>query len=157
MRKVAILVGTMTGTAELAAGEVQSALAGAGVETSVLLMDDLTAAVFAPETVYLICTSTYGSGDVPDNAQALLEDLESSRPDLSGVSYGLIALGDRTYKATFCFGGLTFDRVLRELGATRLGELLLHDASEGTLAEDVAVGWAMAWLDEQLSALADVA
>jgi MioC protein len=157
MRKVAILVGTMTGTAELAAAEVQSALAAAGVETSVTLMDDLTAAVFEPETVYLICTSTYGSGDVPDNAQALLEDLETSRPDLSGVSYGLIALGDRTYKATFCFGGLSFDRILRELGATRLGEPLLHDASEGTMAEDVAVVWATAWFGEQLSALADVA
>jgi len=147
MSKVAILVGTMTGTAELAAQEVEAALAGGGHEARSVLMDDLTATVFEPSTLYLICTSTYGNGDVPDNAQSFFEDLESKRPDLSGINYGLIALGDRTYKSTFCFGGLNFDRLLRELGATRIGDVLLHDASEGTMAEDVAVAWARTWID----------
>lgn len=146
MRKIAILVGTMTGTAELVAQEVDSTLSAAGHAVSVTLMDDLKATVFEKEALFLICTSTYGSGDVPDNAQDLLDDLETKRPDLSGVTYGLIALGDRTYQATFCFGGLTFDRVLRELGATRQGEPLLHDASAGTLPEDLAAAWSLEWI-----------
>ena len=147
VRKIAILVGTMTGTAELVAQEVETTLAAAGREVSVELMDTLDASVFDADAVFLICTSTYGSGDVPDNAQALLGDLETKRPNLSGVSYGLISLGDRTYNATFCFGGLKFDSVLRELGAKRWGEPLLHDAAAGTLPEDVAAAWSLEWIE----------
>jgi MioC protein len=135
----------MTGTAELVASEVQSALEAAGREVDVRLMDDLGADAFAPDAVYLICTSTYGNGDVPDNAQAFFSALESERPDLHAVRYGLISLGDRTYKATFCQGGLRFDALLSELGATRIGEALLHDAGSGTLPEDVAAEWSIAW------------
>ncbi len=143
--RVSILVGTMTGTAELVASEVQAALEGAGREVDVRLMDDLGADAFAEDAVYLICTSTYGNGDVPDNAQAFFSALETERPDLSATRYGLISLGDRTYKATFCQGGLRFDALLTELGATRVGDALLHDASSGTLPEDVAAAWSVTW------------
>ena len=144
-RKVSILVGTMTGTAELVASEVQTALEGAGRETDIRLMDDLTPDALADDAVFLVCTSTYGNGDVPDNAQAFYGALEADRPDLAAVRYGLIALGDRTYKATFCQGGLRFDALLAELGAKRVGEPLLHDAGSGTLPEDVAAEWSVAW------------
>jgi MioC protein len=144
-RKISILVGTMTGTAELVASEVEAALAGVGREVEVTLMDALGAGAFAQDAVFLICTSTYGNGDVPDNGQALFAALESERPDLSAVTYGLIALGDRTYKATFCHGGLKFDALLGELGAKRAGEPLLHDAASGTLPEDVAAEWSLGW------------
>ncbi len=143
--RVSILVGTMTGTAELVASEVQAALDATGREVDVRLMDDLGADAFADDAVYLICTSTYGNGDVPDNAQAFFSALETERPDLHAVRYGLISLGDRTYKATFCQGGLRFDALLTELGATRIGDALLHDAGSGTLPEDVAAEWSVAW------------
>ena len=74
--------------------------------------------MFAREGVFLICTSTYGQGDVPDNARALYEDLQRKRPDLSKVRYGVFGLGDRTYAETFNFGGKRFDDILTELGAT---------------------------------------
>jgi len=157
VRKVAILVGTMPGTAELVAAEVETALEGIGFDVTIDLMDDLNASAFDRDVVYLICSSTYGSGDVPDNAQAFFEDLETKRPDLSTVAFGLIALGDMTYKATFCHGGLRFDELLRSLGAKRLGEPLLHDASAGTLAEDVAAEWALEWVSAEAAHLEDVA
>ncbi len=157
LQRVAILVGTMTGTAELAAAEVETSLTGRGYDVTVELMDDLNASVFDGDAVYLICSSTYGSGDVPDNAQALFEDLETTRPDLAGVRYGVISLGDRTYKDTFCMGGLRFDAILCELGAKRLGEPLLHDAATGTLAEDIAAAWSLRWVDEEVAKLASVA
>jgi MioC protein len=47
--------------------------------------------------VFLIVTSTYGQGDVPDNAKSFYEDLKAKRPDLSRVRYGVFGLGDRTY------------------------------------------------------------
>jgi MioC protein len=146
-----ILVGTMTGTAEAVAQEMQTELKKAGHTGQIVLMDGRNAAVFADKnTPFLICTSTYGSGDVPDNAQALFASLEAERPDLAGVIYGVIALGDRTYGDTFCQGGLRFDKLLRELGAQRAGDVLLHDASAGTMAEDVATEWILPWVEQHL-------
>jgi MioC protein len=142
-----ILVGTMTGTAQLVADEVADALKARGIAAEVLAMDGRDSAVFARHGAFLICTSTYGQGDVPDNAQSLLTDLERARPDLSGLRYGVIALGDRTYAQTFCFGGKRFDALLQSLGARRIGEVLLHDASAGTIPEEVAVKWIGPWAE----------
>src|SRR5262249_14449991 len=94
----------------------------------------------------LICDSTYGQGDVPDNAQKLFADLEATKPDLSSLAYGVIALGDRTYAQTFCFGGKRFDALLQSLGARRIGEVMIHDASAGTIPEEEAVGGVGPWL-----------
>ena len=52
------------------------------------------------------------------------------------MTYGVIALGDTTYKDTFCHGGIRFDKMLTELGAKRAGEMLMHDAGSGTLPEE---------------------
>jgi MioC protein len=148
---ITILVGTMTGTAEMVAQEVQTALEAAGHQASIQMMDGLDAGALSAGGCFLVCTSTYGQGDVPDNAQAMFNSLEAERPDLSGVAYGVIALGDRTYKTTYCEGGLRFDRLLTELGAKRAGDILMHDASSGTLPEEVAAQWVVPWVEQQLS------
>ena len=148
---IKILVGTMTGTAEMVAQEVETALETAGHQASIQMMDCLDAGAFSNSGPFLICTSTYGQGDVPDNAQALFNSLEAERPDLSSVTYGVIALGDRTYKDTYCQGGLRFDRLLAELGAKRVGDILMHDASSGTLPEEVAAQWVVPWVEQHLS------
>jgi MioC protein len=154
--KIRILVGTMTGTAEMVAQEVQQTLEAAGHHASIEMMDNLDATVFGSGGTFLICSSTYGNGDVPDNAQALYASLESEKPDLSNVIYGVIALGDRTYKDTFCHGGLRFDRILSELGARRAGDILKHDASSGTLPEEVAAQWVVLWVEQQLATSSEI-
>src|SRR5438309_622726 len=111
--RITILVGTMTGTAQLCAQEMELALDG---------------------------------DDVPVNARAFYEDLKSKRPDLSRVRYGVFGLGDRTYAETFNFGGKRFDELLAELGAQRIGERHMHDASSGVLPEETALEWCNAWL-----------
>ena len=145
-----ILVGTMTGTAEMVAQEVQTALEGAGHQAKIQMMDGQDASTFSGGGTFLVCTSTYGQGDVPDNAQALFNSLEAERPDLSAITYGLIALGDRTYKDTYCQGGLRFDKLLTELGAKRAGDILMLDASSGTLPEEVAAQWVVPWVEQHL-------
>jgi len=72
---------------------------------------------------------------------ALFELLERAGRD------GVIALGDRTYAETFCFGGKRFDELLTELGAHRLGEVFRHDASAGTMPEELAADWAIGWME----------
>jgi MioC protein len=144
--RINILVGTMTGTAQLCAQEMELALDDDDVKVQTILMDGLDSSVFSREGVFLVCTSTYGQGDVPDNARALYEDLKARRPDLSRVRYGVFGLGDRTYAETFNFGGKKFDELLSELGAKRIGERHMHDASSGILPEETALEWCQDWL-----------
>ena len=144
--KITILVGTMTGTAQLCAQEMELALDDGDTEVKTVMMDGLDGSVFSGGGVFLICTSTYGQGDVPDNARALYEDLKAKRPDLSNVRYGVFGLGDRTYAETFNFGGKRFDEILTELGARRIGERHMHDASSGILPEETALEWCQEWL-----------
>jgi MioC protein len=146
--KLTLLVGTMTGTAQLVAQELELAWDDGELQVETLLMDKLDCGVFAEpgERVFLIVTSTYGQGDVPDNAKFLYEDLKSKRPDLSRVRYGVFGLGDRTYAETFNFGGKRFDDILGELGAQRIGERVQHDASSGVLPEEKAEQWGEGWV-----------
>ena len=144
--KVNILVGTMTGTAEIVAEDVRDMMKEQGIEAELLLMDDLDAEVFKRPGIFLISTSTYGQGDVPDNAMKLYGKLTAEKPSLKGVRYGVIALGDRAYNDTFTHGGVRFDAILTELGATRVGEIFQHDASSDVVPEDAGVEWAKEWL-----------
>jgi MioC protein len=144
--KLHLLVGTMTGTAQLVAQELELAWDDGETQVETLLMDRLDASVFQKEGVFLLVTSTYGQGDVPDNARNFYEDLKARRPDLSRVRYGVFGLGDRTYAETFNFGGKRFDELLQELGAQRVGERVQHDASSGVLPEEMATQWGEGWL-----------
>ena len=89
---ITILVGTMTGTAQLVAQELELAWDDGETKVSTLVMDGLDCSVFERPGVFLICTSTYGQGDVPDNAKALYADLQAKRPNLSQVRYGVFGL-----------------------------------------------------------------
>lgn len=139
-----ILVGTMTDNATRVADEIEHHFA-ARAQITVNYMDQVDRGVFNRNELFLICTSTYGQGDVPDNAKQLYDALCSERPDLNGVRYGVFGLGDRTYAETFNNGGKRFDEILRELGAERIGERYQHDASSGDLPEEVAVEWFAQW------------
>ena len=150
--KLRILVGTMTSTADYVAQAIQMDCADLVNEIEIELMDNLDISVFSAEkakdAIYLICTSTYGSGDVPDNARALYESLGANPQFLGHVNYGVIALGDRTYMQTFCFGGQKFDERLQDLGAHRIGDVWRHDASSGTMPETEGTEWCRQWLAE---------
>ncbi len=148
--KLKILVGTMTSTADYVAQAIQMDCADLVSEIEVLLMDGLEIDIFsqqaAEDALYLICSSTYGQGDVPDNARMLYDSLDTQPQFLGHVRYGVIALGDRTYLQTFCFGGKKFDERLQGLGAQRIGEVWCHDASAGTLPETEGAAWCREWL-----------
>ncbi len=144
---VTILVGTTTGNAQYCAEEAQFRLNGAGIPATIRQMDGLDASAFAAAGVYLLIVSTYGQGDVPDNARALYESLIRDKPLLSHVHYGIVALGDSSHAQTFCFGGRRFDAQMKKLGATRLGEVLNHDASSGIMPEEATASWLNDWIE----------
>jgi MioC protein len=153
LQSIAILVGTMTGNAEFAAEEMQQVLRDLGRQVELLMMDELGPEVFQRNALFLVCTSTYGEGDVPENARRLYARLCEERPDLSGVRYGVFGLGDSSYRETFNFGGKKFDTVLASLGASRLGERARHDAQSGVTAWDYGRDWIREWYTSVQDAL----
>ncbi|GAB1388735.1 MAG: hypothetical protein AMXMBFR78_02150 [Rubrivivax sp.] len=148
--RIKLLVGTMTGTAELVAQEVQQTLQNDGHDAEVLMMDAVGVDVFARGGVFIVCTSTHGYGDIPDNAVEFFENLERRRPRLDSVTYGVIALGDGTYGENFCKAGDRFDELLSKLGARRAGKPLRHDANSGDVPEEVATQWVTQWVKDDL-------
>ena len=152
--KLKILVGTTTNTAECVAQAIEMDCTDLVDQIEVTLMDGLNIEVFDDPALFLICTATYGSGDVPDNAQALFGSLCSQPKSLAHVRYGVMALGDLgSYPMTFAMGGQAFDEKLQDLGAQRLGNVWTHDASSGDVPEEAGVAWCRAWLTEHVPAL----
>ncbi len=145
-KSLTILVGTTTGNAQYCADEAAFRAKAADINADVVPMDGLDASVFEPDRTYLLCVSTYGQGDVSDNARGVYETLVKGKPALAGVRYGLVSLGDSSHAQTFCFAGKRFDGILAKLGAERIGEVLNHDASSGTMPEEATAEWAAHWL-----------
>lgn len=150
-RKLKILVGSMTNTAEYVAQAIEMSCADLVDAINVQMMDGLDIGVFDVDALYVICTSTYGAGDVPNNAKALYESLAQTPRFLGSVRYGVIALGDSAYPQTFCNGGQRFDERLTDLGAKRVGDVLRLDASAGTEPETEGVAWCRQWLPMALT------
>ena len=148
--QISILVATQSGTATRVANAVRHALGAEGHTVDVLPMDDLDADVFRRDGAFLICTSTYGAGDVPINARFFLTDLRLERPNLDGTLIGIIGLGDSTFGSTFNNGGARFEDMLECLNAHIVGDRLRHDASSDIGAEEAGVAWARAWIAEVL-------
>ncbi len=151
--KLLILVGTVTSTAEYVAQAIELDSSDLIERIEVRLMDGLDPSVFDEDALYVICSSTYGTGDVPDNAQAFYASLDSQPRFLGHVRYGLITLGDSLqYPQTFANGGRRFDERLRDLGAVRIGEPLILDASSDDDPETVGAAWCREWLTLALAA-----
>jgi len=145
--RAGIFVATMTGLADMCGEEIESALHTAGIACERHLMDGLDLSAFDPYKLIVIVSSTYGHGEIPDNGQALFAALQAGA-DFTGKDYVVFALGDRTYADTFCAAGDNWDRAMLNSGAKQVVGIERHDASSGTLAEDVAGEWAAGWASQ---------
>ena len=141
-KELLILVATMTGTALMAAEDIAEYCNDNDINTTITEMDNANINILIDNThPVLICSSTYGQGDVPDPAQEFYNDLKDSSPNLSNIKYAVFGLGDMTYRDTFAYGGKKFSDLLDSLNATKIGKPFYHDASDGSLPEEVAVEW----------------
>ena len=84
-------------------------------------------------------TSTYGAGEAPDSARAFVRKQMAQVPALKGVSYAVLALGDRKYDATFCGFGRGLDRWLAAGKARRLFDIVCVDGDDDTDGHDQMV------------------
>ncbi len=145
MARIYLACGSVFGSAILTTDEIQQALTQAGHDVhrpENASVDDLT-----DETLdYLIvCTSSTGNGEVPDNLAPFHVALLTQFPRITHLRFAVVALGDSSYD-TFCGGGLAIDHALQELGATQLSEPLKIDAMETTEPELLGAPWVMSLL-----------
>lgn len=120
---------SQTGAAEQLAWQTAQALHGAGLGLRVGALGALGADEIAGASRILFIASTCGEGDAPDSAMSFVRRLMdgAGAPALSGLHYGLLALGDREFTG-FCAFGRRLDDWLQARGARPLFERVEVDA-----------------------------
>ncbi len=139
--KVAILSGSVYGTAEEVARHAEKRLKEAGFDAwhkAQMTLDELQA--FAPQA-FLSVTATTGMGELPDNLQPLYYAIRDHLPNWSGLPGAVLALGDSSYGDTFCAGGEMVRELYQELAIREVLPMLRLDASESVNPEADAELW----------------
>ncbi|WP_432455273.1 MULTISPECIES: FMN-binding protein MioC [unclassified Agarivorans] len=141
---IEIIVGSTLGSAEYVADELEALLSE---QHKVIIHLNAEFSELKPHALWLICSSTHGAGDIPDNLQPFYQYLLEQQPDLSEISYAVIAIGSRSYD-TFCGAGKELDQQLEKLGAKRLKDRLEIDVDVDPVPEEPAVEWLNCWKNE---------
>ena len=140
--KVAILSGSVYGTAEEVARHAEEILKDAGFNAwhnARATLSDVQA--FAPDA-FLAVTSTTGMGELPDNLQPLYSTIRDQLPAAwRGLPGAVIGLGDASYGDTFCGGGEQMRELFAEMGIREVQPMLRLDASESVTPEADAEPW----------------
>lgn len=146
--KVAIISGSVYGSAEEVARHAGKILRDAGFE--VLQNPRVTLAelqAFEPQAL-LGVTSTTGMGELPDNIQVIYSQIRDVLPAAwRGLPGAVIALGDASYGDTFCGGGELIRELFAELGVNEVQDMLRLDSSESVTPETDAEPWLAAFIE----------
>lgn len=139
--KVAILCGSVYGSAEEVARHAERLLNEAGLAASYLPRANLDRVLeFGPEAL-LFVTSTTGMGELPDNLQPLYNEIRDRFPAWQSLPAAIVGLGDASYGDTFCGAGELLRELFAELGMVETLPMLRLDASETVTPELDAEPW----------------
>jgi sulfite reductase (NADPH) flavoprotein alpha-component len=144
-----IAYGSQSGNAESLAKRLGKEALGRGFAAKVAGLDSVQASDLMQHGNVLIITSTWGEGDMPDNAISFWDTINNngSSPKLDGVRFSVLALGDMNYGDTFCLAGRKLDERLEQLGAQRVHPRVDCDVDFDEPAK--------AWMDGTFKALSD--
>lgn len=135
-KPISIIVGSVLGATEYVAEAIEQYLKEHSYEVSIFLQPDLQA--IPTKSIWIICTSTHGAGDLPDNIQAFAKQLADVK--LPMVKAYVIGLGDSSYD-TFCFGAATIEKLLSNAQCTLAEPVHTIDVLQHPIPEDKAVEW----------------
>jgi len=136
-KQLKILYGTHTGHSKIIAGKLAEKLAIRGVEVQTVALDDYKTRQLAAETNVVFIVSTHGKGEPPAMAEDFHSFITGKRaPQLPGLNYSVVALGDKSYKF-FCKTGIDIDQALIKSGAKAILPVLTLDVDY----EDDADNW----------------
>lgn len=147
MSSFQIIVGSMLGTAEYVAEACEEQLNLLDHQVNLHLKPNFSSILEATlsedpcqNSTWLVCTSTHGDGDFPDNIQTFVEDLKNCGQDLSSIHFIIIAIGDSSYD-TFCKAGFELNKFLITKGCSELITIKTLDMSQDIDPEDLAQHW----------------
>jgi flavodoxin/succinate dehydrogenase/fumarate reductase-like Fe-S protein len=147
-RSLILLFGSQSGNSEGLAAKISKDAKSYGLEGEVHDMDGFDFNSLSGKKRVLIVCSTWGEGEMPDNAEDLWQfSISDSASRLDGVYFGICALGDTSYEF-FCQSGKDWDGQFEKLGATRIIERLDCDVDYDSPAAE--------WILDALPALAAV-
>ena len=116
-RSINILFGSQTGNAAGLAEKTAKLAANYGLEPNIVDMDGFDPAKLASMKRVMIITSTWGEGEMPDNADAMWNAINANGPALGGVHYSVCAIGDTSYDE-YCKAGHDWNNKLAALGGS---------------------------------------
>ncbi len=139
-----VLYGSQTGNGENIASALAEHARAKGFAVNLLSLADYKPANLKRETLVSLVVSTHGEGEPPDDAELFHEFLMSKKaPQVPGLKYAVLALGDSSY-INYCETGRELDSRLAALGAERFAPLvecdLDYDASAAAWSQEILDG-----------------
>jgi len=135
LRPLTIIYGTQTGNSESIGEDIVSLAGEYGLAAELVDMGEIELDSFTDIERLLVICSTYGEGDMPDNAEMLWQAIsDDSAPKLDHMHFSVLSLGDSSYDE-FCLAGKNWDARLAELGAKRIADRIDCDVDFDNDAE----------------------
>jgi sulfite reductase (NADPH) flavoprotein alpha-component len=118
-----IIYGSRTGNSRAAAELAYGYSEYLGLDSQLIDMAAINTADFSGYKNILLAVSTHGEGDPPAVAEMFYNFIHSKEaPDMTGVRFSILALGDSSYR-DYCKTGRDFGKRFRELGAKEIYRL----------------------------------
>ncbi len=124
--KPLILYGTETGNSKKVATQLLTSFKKSKIKVKVADVFGYDIKKLAKEDLVLFVISTQGEGELPQNAKAFYDKLNSSKENLSHLKYAVFALGDSSYPL-FCEAGNLIDTLFEKKQAQRILPLVKSD------------------------------
>ena len=145
MASIQIIVGSMLGASEYVAEACQETLEAKQHQTQLHFTPNLND-IPHENQIWLICTSTHGAGDYPDNLLPFIDQLTQTDLDLSTTRFFVIGLGDSSYD-TFCHAAKNINKLMLSKGCKEIVKLKTFDVQDDLDPEDESQHWIEQHLD----------